>query len=809
MCDLGGWDGAIMISAQALRDLAVALDQSVQPTADTYPPATRNGLTFNCAEQLLNFEMLIPRVLYGTWNTDFDPDGAAYAGADDDLERLHARLNEYGRLTGINILTGQVTGDPGNRLTFVRTPWFDGVNNNPDLVLQPPDAAAGTVRMRLAGKVLIGDNFVDGATVLNSPQALDFTMELDYRVRVGSANFFPFDQLNVGLGSLPFTTLSAPCPSPLMQRLPPLAGRPVWAQNLGTPSQNNPSGSPAGVQWRLTNAGDITSGAATLFTGAPGDTILDPDNPNLERWRVVDAYREPVSFMDPPDNADGLQSLPRRLLVDTTCNGMTAEAGKSFAVLKFDHIFSLSIVGMPVLSMGQRDAINRSLMKLDGFLVGAWLNPLFSQLSGLPPPSPQQLAVLALLGNQAMDVAPLPADLTPPLVPRLIADDGVPYVQSEGIRFEDTATHVFDESTGDAIGLGGKFTDLTPPAGALPEAFNIGQDVAMGISQAVLDRWLEPLLRPNVRAALAANVPGFDAGAFDACAGCLTVRLADNQIRIHLAGEGALDLGLFEVPFDFRIDFPLRFATRPAVLRDGTGQPVDALGAALPADLSCVGLDLANGDFLATTPSSNPLCFLGYVDPRAGGDSTTQPTGSWALVNGGGCGAGFTLAPLVNPAFRWRETDFPVAPFPCPGGICLGALRPGLEVSIVPPAKDEVEVDPDFPWWIDLAVGLFAGPFFGVGPIEGTLATIVLVDLAGFELVSDNLRSGVAGTVPIQPNNTTGWQFFLQHSNPVVGPSNDALTIDPNSLCLLFRVLPRPDARLGNWAAAVCSAAGL
>lgn len=51
--------------------------------------------------------------------------GNVEGGANENLERLHARLSEYVQLTGINItnlnpLQFQITGDPDNRLTFVR-----------------------------------------------------------------------------------------------------------------------------------------------------------------------------------------------------------------------------------------------------------------------------------------------------------------------------------------------------------------------------------------------------------------------------------------------------------------------------------------------------------------------------------------------------------------------------------------------------------------------------------------------------------------------------------------------------------------
>jgi hypothetical protein len=831
MCDLGGWDGAIQISGRALTDLIVALDQSVRPTVDSYPSLTFPfGISFNCAEQLLNQEMVVPRTLYATWNSAFDPGPGSYPDADDDLERLHARLSEYARLGLL---------DRGNRLTFVRDPWYNGTSVVPDIVLQPRNndddgfVRPNTVRFRFAGKVLIGDNFVDGASVLNSPQALDFTMELDYVLRVGTGSYFPLDQLNIGLGSLPFITLPTPCGAPAAQRLPPLAGRPVWAQNLGTPCLNNPPDTPVGVQWRLTTAADIASGAATLFTGAPGDCILDPDT-GQERWLVVDTFREPVTFQDPPDNADNLQSLPRRLLVDKTCNGTAAEAGKGFAALVFDRIFRISIIGLvPALTGPQRAAINQSIMKVDGFFIGSWLNGQLQQAcqnlnqpNCPPPPNPQQLALLALLGKQAMDVAPLPGDLTLPFLPRLVTGDGVPYVESDVITLQDAATRVFPPANGDtgAIAVGGRFLDVASPANPLPENFThapnaatAGQDLAIGLSQRVVDRWLAPgMIEPPIRSKLAEDVDGFDNSAFR-----LSATLGNNRLNIHFTGSGETDLGPFALPFEFTVDYPLRFRAQPAVARlnapgnPANGQPVDAAGVPLPEDLSCIGLNLGRGDFIASAFGSNPLCFLGYVEPRVpGANLLFQPGGPWVTVGADGCpacaigDAGCPAGVAVSPAFRWREGHFSMPPFPCPFGTCVNFVHPALEVGFVPPERSEMEVDADLPWWAELIAGLFAGPLVALAPSHAILLTNAVADLILFNRFASGIRGGVAGQTPLTANFTVGWQLFLQHSDPTI-PSNDALTLTPNGMCLLFRVLVGPDARLGNWAATVCASAGL
>jgi len=826
VCDLGGWDAAILVSGRALADLSVALDQSVQPTLDaSTPDLDFQGLAFNCTEQLLNLELFVPRVLYATSDPDFDPDGPDYDGADDDLERLHARLKEYRRLG----LFG-----PSRRLTFVRDEWFDGVAVTPTIELAPddPDHPADhpeiTVRLTIGGKVLIADNFVDGATAAGSPDARDFTLKLDYALHVRDGHFSPLDvldQLNLGLQSLPFMTVSPglDCAVPVGRRLPPEPGRPIWAQDTGAVRASG------GSTWRLTSAGSIRDGTATLFTGGPDDVILDADD--NERWVVVDRFRESG------DGNDGLQSLLQRVLVDVTCIGAggepvaVAESAKAYAALVFHRIVpgSLAVDGW-LFNVAELAAINRSIMKLDGFWVGAWLDGsvgLACETLGIPgcptTPDPQQVALLALLGRQAMDIGPLPADLTLPQAPRYVEDGDDAYVLSDVIVFNDAACRVFPPAGSDsgAIALGGRFIDLDPPAGRLGENFGNGQDLALGLAQDVVDRWLLPVIRPQIRQTLRDNVPGFDRGAFDDCEDCLTLTLEAGHIQVHVAGEGAEDLGFISLPFDFALDFPLAFLTRPAVLRlntsaddpasDLNGRPVDALGFPLPAAMPCIGIDLDDGDFLSPLLNSNPICFLGYLDPRVpGAELDAVPRGPWTRVDGQGCPT-CTLqseicpdGPTIDPAFLWRNEDFAVPPFL--SSVAIPGLHPGLEAALVPPARDEVEMDVDFPWWMNLIVGFLAGPFLGLSPSQTILATNALADLLAFRLVYDGLSRGVASQIPIQASLTLGWQCFLQHSDPTV-PSNDALTIHDGSLCLRFRVLTRPLTWLGNTASAVCPGA--
>jgi hypothetical protein len=291
----------------------------------------------------------------------------------------------------------------------------------------------------------------------------------------------------------------------------------------------------------------------------------------------------------------------------------------------------------------------------------------------------------------------------------------------------------------------------------------------------------------------------------------LALTLADQRIDVHIEGDGELDLFLISPDFHFTVDFPLRLRTQPAVWRERCGKPADASGAALPADLTCVGLDLENNDIRATVRENNPLLFLGYLDPRDSSFNPVlplQPTGPWTLANEDGCAIGSAEPPdpeTSPPAFHWIETDFAVPPF-CIGDFCNGvrrSLRPGLEIAQVPPAKDEVRVDPDFDWLFHLVLGLLAGPLLALDPLMVALSGPALIDMLAFDAFYPGLRAGVAGATPLQPNKVSGWQVFLQHSDSVL-ISNDAITMSSGGLCLRFRAIPGPVPSLGNWAPAVC-----
>lgn len=804
MPDLGGWDGAIIISGQLLADLAVTLDAMAQATLANSQPTTQYGLQYNEMELKENAKLLVPRLLYATINPAFAPDDAE---AQDSLERLHARLKEYVRLTDVeweDFRSPTVIGDPGNRLTFLREPWFDE-DHPPDIALHPLDTPADTLRITFGGRVYVGANFVDGATAATS--SFTFTISLDYRVRILDSGFLPADQLGLGLGSLPFRTLPPPagCAPPAGQRLPPYGAAPVWAQKTDEVRDG-------AAVWRLTTQADIQDGDGTLFTGAPGDILLDADD--NARWLVADVAREAG------DDADGLQSRPRRVLLDTTClddAGVPipmAESARGYAGLVFDGISNLEITGLHPLEPDHRDAIDRSIMKVDGFLLGFPLDQQFQALCELlpgacpPPPSLQDLALLALLGEHGMDCPLLlPGELMLPMGPSYIQDAEGDYVASDALIFYDAAVHVFEPLVGHsgAIALGGMFTGRPPPAGSLPEDFSNGQDLAVGLSQAMVDRWLTPSLLPSIQESLDDNVPGFDAGDL-----AFRVTLADNRINIRLEGSGAIDLGFMDLPFGFTVGFPIRFRPQPAILRlddpdsQWHGWPISALQDPLSDDLSCVGINILEGDLAATSPDGNPLCFAGYIDPRIpGADPESQPMGPWIRVSGDTCPACELLSdlcpsgPLVDPAYLWTQRNFAVPPFNSgPDDMVIG-LMPVLEVAFVPPHKNDVDIDVDLAWWAEVLTAVVVAPLVGLPTLDALWLTSVLADMVAFQLVQGGLRSGVASQIPLTMDLSFGLQCFLQQSDPAL-PSNDAITIDSGAMCLRFRVLTGPLADAGN-----------
>jgi hypothetical protein len=841
MANLGGWDGAIQISGRALSDLAVALDQSVEPTVTASQATNYGGVVMvNCVELALNLELLVPRVLYASWNPNYQPDLGADPASLDELEELHARLNAH---TALALL------DPGNRLTFVRDQWLDGVENLPGIEFNPADAVANTVRIRLSGRVHIDSTFVDGATALNSP--LRFEMSLDYRPGVRRSNILLPDQLDIGLGSLPFTTLaetwmvSSPPPGAEVW-LPPGPDKPIWAGKV-TNQEDDPMPDPCGdgtnSHWELTTRTILDDAddqfelqPELLFTGAPGECIVDPTT-QVGRWTVEDVVEMP----------NGLWRVPRRLLVDTaSMNQPVAESGKQHAGLIFDRISRFRIVDRP-LEPAQFNAIQRSIMKLDGYAAGVWINPqlriqvedacrlLGGTNCNIPDPDAPTLALLALLGRHGMDFAPLPGELVAP-IPNPSEQDENAFIDSDVIVLHEDATRVFTPTAADsgAIAFGGVLADRIdnaqrpPPDTSLPENLTKGQDLVVAVSENVIERQLRILLEPELRRKLRKKVPGFDTPSFR-----MDVDLDSDRIQLTISGSGEF-LELF--PFDFTVRFPIFLNVQPAILRDGEGKPLGVDGEVLPErryvddldgsdgdiitpgftpGLGCVGLYPPGDDFLATDPNLNPLCFLGYLDPRDPSlnvPGSLRLVGPWPLVNNEtGCfprnpaapESSWTFDPAIPSAYRWREVHFTVPPFQSPPqdpSVGIAALRPGLAVSLTEPRKDDIEVDVDFSFLVDLFLGLINVPL--LTPLS--LVTLGAEAYSRHKVYRKGIKRKFPEISPVSIAQTVGWQIYLQHSDPLA-PSNDAISIDGGGMYLRFRMIPGPDPSLGSWAPAVCA----
>jgi hypothetical protein len=846
MANLGGWDGGIQISGRALADLAVALDQSVEPTVSASQATdVGGGVDVNCVELALNLELLVPRVLYATWNTRYEPEFGADPSSLDELEELHARLKEHAAF-GPDDDDPNDPNDPGTRLTFIREQWFDGITNLPNIELNPADAVANTVRMRLRGRVHIGQRFVDGATALTSP--LRFEMSLDYLPGVRRSNILLPDQLDVGMGSLPFTTLAgawlvSPPPAGAEVWLPPGSGKPVWAGKLPNQVDDfvpDPCGDGTGSHWVLTTRAvtDHPDYQPELFTGAPGECIVDPTT-HMGRWTVEDVVEMP----------NGLLRVPRRLLVDTaSMNRPVAESGKQHAGLIFNQISELRIFDWPVLTHEQMAAIQRSIMKLDGFAVGTWIDPQLRMQAealcrllcptcncNIPEPDPPTLALLALLGRHGMDFAPLPGEVVAP-IPNPSEQDGNAFIDSDVIVLHEDATRVFTPAAADsgAIAFGGVLGDRLdnaqrpPPDTPLPENFTNGQDLAIAVSENLIERQLNVVAGPELLRALRKNVPGFDIPSFR-----LDLDLRDNRFQLTISGSGETWL-LVPVPFDFSVSFPIFLNVQPAIFRDDQGRPLGVDGEILPErryvddlddsdgdiitpgftpGLGCVGLYPPGDDFQATDPNLNPLSFLGYLDPRDPSFNTSPLLlGPWPLVNNetgcfprdvGNPGGSWTFNPAIPSAYQWREAHFAVPPFRCPPQnptACIPALRPGLAVSFKEPRKDQIDVDVDFSFLVDLFVPLLNVPLVATFVAE----RFVVEPIVRRKVYRQGIKQNFPEITPVSINQTTGWQIYLQHSDPLA-QSNDAVSIDGGGLCLRFRIIPGPDPSLGSWAPGVCA----
>lgn len=818
MCDLGGWDGAILISGRALSDLVIALDESIRDSIEAaqalQPDESDDCDPVGCLEHLLNIELLVPRVLYALKDPAYEPDYGDDPSSLDELETLHARLQEY---VAIALANGDAV-DPGHCLTFVRDEWFERDGNPPLIVLNPDDAPPDTVRLTFSGHVAIGDRFVDSLTALASPYR--FTMSLDYRPGLGRSSIFLPDGLDAGLLAFPYITLpevwevSPPPDGEDLWWLPP-ARRPIWAQTVDNPDIDLPGwdcgeASTLPFHWRLTTAADYNPAPESdvrvnrLFTGAPGECLVDPES-GLSRWVVEDRF--PLR--------DGRQTAPRRLLVDTAAGDQPiAESNRGHAGLLFQEVAMLWFEGHPQLPAAETAAVRRSIMKLNGFIVGAWLDPMLrAVVPGVPAPTLQELSMLALLGGHGMDFAPLPAQLAPE-EPYSSFQDGVEFMDGDVIFFQDGATRVFDRSGDDsgAIALGGVLRhrledeEDPPPEEPLPYNVTNGQDLTIGCSQAVVDRWMRIPMEDDVRNGVRRHVPGFDRREWR-----FVLDLTPNGVQVRIRGAGVLEFP--PLGFGFSVRFPLHLEPWPAVWRSGTGReipleerarPLDIRGELLPGHLGCVDLNLRRGDLCASDPDINPLCFLGYLDPRDPEfDPNQQPTPPWESVDlETGCHDGdepYIFEPAAPVEFQWQEANFSVPPFRCSVDAqddrCVPALRPGLELVAVPPTVDEVDVDVDLSFLVNLFTAF----------VTEALLDIVVTG-RGAHLIRRG-RGGLGATFadidPVNPSQTGSWQLFLQHSDPLA-PSNDAISYSDGAMCLRFRLIPGPDPALGAWAPAIC-----
>jgi hypothetical protein len=121
-------------------------------------------------------------------------------------------------------------------------------------------------------------------------------------------------------------------------------------------------------------------------------------------------------------------------------------------------------------------------------------------------------------------------------------------------------------------------------------------------------------------------------------------------------------------------------------------------------------------------------------------------------------------------------------------------------VSFKEPRKDQIDVDVDFSFLVDLFVPLLNVPLVATFVAE----RFVVEPIVRRKVYRQGIKQNFPEITPVSINQTTGWQIYLQHSDPLA-QSNDAVSIDGGGLCLRFRIIPGPDPSLGSWAPGVCA----
>lgn len=749
MSVLQDFDAVFLFSSQFFRDFITGVEQkfkevvesALEMTGELPPPLDQPEEVLE--ETLANFFLPVPRLLFATKNPQYPQTFPCPPGSDGLLERLEAHRDLGTFDDGI--------GQP-NRLTFLRPDFFNFENNPVKMKFE-----SGRVRITLEGKVSLGRRFNRS----NAETSTDtFSMDLLYQPAP-----LPIARIAQNLVGLVSYISNGTANPPL-----PLKGFPVYVKSLclETDAQGNckkfkhilPTKDDFPVETcdqKEQAQGQERASRVQLFRGQVGDQIFESETATTPRFEVRFQLTE------------DMQLAP--VLVDLQNDDQIVANGVGGRIVM--HLIGIEnltirISGQtnPFSSEGMK-AICRSLVKV---------NPFSPLVQGTPPP--EILRLLDLFGG--LDFLFFIQTLQLSFNPRI--KEGETFVRSDSNRVQLTKTKVFPDPNG-LVALAGDLVGSPSPGNitALSD-FSKGLDLTFGLSQEFLDAVLLQPLNRSIKKALECKKKIKD--------GSVTVTAQFKNpsathprgfIQVEARGSGTIPNAILwiDVDFDFTARFPIGLDLQNAIMRkkfwlDDNGQevppedptgtpvelPVNAYGGRIPLEALTI-LGIGPPEFTTTDPHQNPICFLGYCDPRK-----LTPSPLYCTVPA-------TPPPVVDASGNQVPPPPGVEPDPSCRSQVNFVDHPELvhakEITFPFPSKDEIDMDVDvdlgFVDYIVLLVvgvittliGCLFGPIgCGVGAVLGfsLLATAIIADvniqflagLLGFPSPKEQFVSKAAST---------------------------------------------------------------
>jgi hypothetical protein len=726
MSVLEGFDVVFLLSSRFLRDFITGVEQKYKEVVEGALEMVRDlpGDREEVVEETLaNFFLPVPRLLFATKNPAYPsgdfPCPPAAAGL---LRRLQAH-RDLGERDG--------TRSNPHRLTFLRPDFFD--MDRP----VPMTFEAGRVRIALEGKVFLGRRF-SRSRAENAEDT--FSMDLLYE-----PVSLPVGQSLVGLTSY---ISNGAATSPL-----PPAGSPVYVKTVCL--ETDAEGNCLRSKFVLPAAGDFPVDTCDQTEQARGE----------ERVRHVQPFRGQVGeqiFVSDTAPAprfevrlqltSGMQLVP--VLVDlANAEQVVAEGVGGRTVMQLVGIENLTVRidgDLNPFSEAEMKAICRSLVKVHPF------SP-FARPDSIPDAArrAQILRMLGLFGN--LDFLFFLQTFQLSFNPRIEA--GEDFVRSDSNLVQFTGIKVLPDPGG-IIVLAGDLAGSDPGNITVLADFSNGLDLTFGLSQTFLENVLLRPLRAGVKKTLECN-DKINAANVEVVFANPDAAHPRGFIEIEATGNGTKPDAVWwvDVDFDFTVRFPLALDLQHAVVRqtfflDADGQvvdpeddpeatpvefPVNAYGERIPLEVLDT-LGIRAPAFTTADPNQNPLCFLGYCDPRK-----LDPPAVY-------CTAPATPPPVVNAAGTQIPPPAGVDPDPtCHSQVdFVDPVVHAKEIVFRPPDEDELDIA------ADADVG-----FFG-------FIQMLLISVIGLALAIVALPIGLV-VLPISPDSASNvFNFAKQQASLIL-----------------------------------------